>query len=410
MRKVLAVMLLICLSRASSANEDINRFFPLDGFYADARYRYEHVEQDNLTEDADASTLRLKVGYKTGIYKDFQALAEVEAIANIGSESYNDTVNGKVRFPVIADPEGVELNQLWLSWAGLPDTKIQVGRQAINLDNQRFIGSVGWRQNDQTFDAVAVTNNSIPKLNLLYSHVRNVNRVFSGEHPLGDLDTETHIARASYSISDWLNLAGYGYWLDFDLIPGFSSKTLGLRATGEKIIDDSWKFFYEAEVAEQDNHAGNPNNYNATYYHLSPGIKKQNLTLQAGFESLEGNGTSAFSTPLATLHAFNGWADQFLNTPANGLEDVYGKISYKFDNIHPWIDSTELTGTYHWFAAENTDAEYGDELDLQLTRPIKIDDIGWSEGASITLKYADYDAEGFGADTEKFWMVFQVKF
>jgi len=52
------------------------------------------------------------------------------------------------------------------------------------------------------------------------------------------------------------------------------------------------------------------------------------LTGLVGYEVLEGNGAIGFATPLATLHAFNGWADMFLTTPANGLKDLYFRASY----------------------------------------------------------------------------------
>jgi len=253
-------------------------------------------------------------------------------------------------------------------------------------------------------------NNSIPSLNLMYAHVWNVNRIFSDDHPLGDLDTETHIAHANYKVKDWLDLTAYGYWLDIDLAQALSSRTFGLRATGKTPINEDWKFFYEAEIAEQDDYAGNPNSYDATYFHISPGVTWNNLTLQAGFESLEGNGTIGFSTPLATLHKFNGWADQFLTTPANGLEDMYGKVVYKFDNLHPWIDSTKFVGVYHDFESERGSMDYGDELNLQLSRPLNLDNVGWSEGSPIAIKYADYDADTFSTTTKKWWVTFSVKF
>lgn len=393
------------------ADEGVENFLPLNGFYVDARYRYEHVEQDSFTKDADASTLRTKVGYKTNTLNGFQGLIEFEAVGHTGAnDDHNNTVNGKTTYPVIADPDGVELNQLWVSYSGLPDTTIKIGRQGINLDNQRFIGTVGWRQNDQTFDSVIVSNNSIENLNLLYSHVSNVNRIFGNEHPLGDLDTETHIARASYKAADWLTVTGYGYWLDFDRAATSSSKTYGVRLTGDAPINQDWTFFYEAEGAEQDDHGNNTASYDATYYHLAPGVKWNNWTFQAGFESLEGDGTSSFQTPLATGHKFNGWADKFLTTPGGGLEDAYGKVTYKFDGINPWLNSTKLTAVYHDFDAENGSADYGDEWNLQLTRPLKLDNIGWSEGASVSLKYADYDADSFSTDTQKWWVVFQVRF
>ncbi len=47
-------------------------------------------------------------------------------------------------------------------------------------------------------------------------------------------------------------------------------------------------------------------------------------TLGVGYELLgSDDGVAAFQTPLATLHKFNGFADQFLVTPAGGLQDIY---------------------------------------------------------------------------------------
>ena len=43
---------------------------------------------------------------------------------------------------------------------GIPDTVIKGGRQVIQFDDQRFIGNVGWRQLQQTFDSVLITHNN----------------------------------------------------------------------------------------------------------------------------------------------------------------------------------------------------------------------------------------------------------
>jgi hypothetical protein len=392
-----------------ATTDTISKYLPLSGFYADVRYRFEHVDQDAFTKDATAHTLRTKVGYKTPEIYSFQGLIEIDHVGEIGDENYNNTVNGKGTFPVIADPEGTEINQLWLSFSGIPDTTFKVGRQLVNLDNQRFFGSVGWRQNDQSVDSVVVSNSSISNLSLLYGFIGNVNRINGDDHPAGDLDTETHIAHVSFTPYEWLNLTGYGYWWDVDLIPGISSKTFGGRLTGKVPLAANLKFHYEAELAEQTEHGNNPTNFDATYYHVAPGLTWMGLTLLAGYEVLEGDGTTAFQTPLATLHKFNGWADVFLTTPASGLEDLYGKVSYKFNNFHSWIDGTTITGFYHDFEAENSSMDYGEEWDAQIKIPVTIDS-QWAKSAAIVLKYADYEADGFGTDTQKYWAMFQVKF
>lgn len=397
----------------ASAAEDLEQALIKDGkFFGQMRYRYEYVDQDGFAENAYASTVRTNLGYKTGVFYDFQALFEAQLVHNIGANEFNNTVDANTANPVVADPNSMEINQAWLSWAGLPSTTIKAGREAINIDNQRFIGTVGWRQNDQTFDNVNIINTSIPDLTLLYSFVWNVNRINGGDHPRGDLNTDTHLLNASYNFADWLKVTGYGYFLDIDRLSNRSSKTYGLRLTGKAPLSEDWNFFYEAEGATQDDHGNNAANYDENYYHLSPGIKGHGFTFQAGYEELGGDGTSAFQTPLATLHKFNGWADKFLGTPANGLEDMYGKVSYKVSGANKWVDGTKLTAVYHDFDSEGGGPDYGSELDLAIGKSFTLPKELPGEKINFLIKYADFDADSGGGltDTQKVWFQVNVKF
>ncbi len=393
------------------AGDDVTSFIKDGSFFGEARYRYELVDQSGIAEEANASTVRTNVGFKTGEYRDFQALIEAQFVNVIGANAFNDTVNGKTSHPVVADPDVAEINELWLTYAGLPGTTFKVGRQKVNIDNQRFVGTVGWRQNDQTFDAAAILNSSIPGLNLMYAYVGNVNRIQGEQHPLGDLDTETHIAHANYKIADWLDVTGYGYWMDIDLAPTLSSKTYGVRLTGNAPINDNWNFFYEAEAATQDDYGNNTASYDEKYYHIAPGIKGYGFTLQAGYEELGGDGTNAFQTPLATGHKFNGWADKFLTTPGTGLEDAYVKVAYKASDIHPSIDGTKFTAVYHEFNGDSS-GNLGSELDLSVGKTFKIQDSGQPfKAVSTLLKFADYEADDAPlTDTQKIWLQIGVKF
>lgn len=412
----LAALFSLPLINTPAFAADVAELVTNGSFYGDVRYRYETVDQDGpapIVDDATATTLRTRAGFKTGVYMDFQGGIEGDFVARLGDEDYNDGKNGKTNHPAIFDPQTTELNQLWAAWTGLPQTTVKLGRQAINLDNQRFVGTVGWRQNDQTFDAVVVENKTIDKLSLLYSFVGGVNRIFGHKHPQGDLDTRTHVAHATYSYAPWLNATAYGYWLDIDLAPASSSRTYGLRFNGEAPINEKWTFIYELEGARQNDHANNPNDYSESYYHVAPGLKWSGLTLQAGYESLGGNGTTAFSTPLATLHAFNGWADKFLATPANGLEDTYGRVSYKVAGVGKWIDNTVFDVVYHDFNADRGSNDFGNEWDLQVGRTFKTENSTYPfKEWSVSLKYADFDDEDVAAitDTQKFWFTIGTKF
>ncbi|TXT27546.1 MAG: hypothetical protein FD131_3755 [Rhodocyclaceae bacterium] len=93
--------------------------------------RYESVDQANALKDANAATLRLRLGYETGQFHGFGALVEAETVTALGGENYNSTVNGKTAYATVVDPEATEINQAYLSYAGLADTTLKYGRQRI---------------------------------------------------------------------------------------------------------------------------------------------------------------------------------------------------------------------------------------------------------------------------------------
>ncbi len=396
------------------ADDNVKSIIKDGKFFGQMRYRYEFVEQDGIANDAKASTVRTNIGFKTGEYKNFQGMIEGQLVRQIGANSFNSTTNGKTTYPTVADPNVAEINQAWVTWNGIPDTSIKIGRQAVNLDNQRFIGTVGWRQNDQTYDAVLLSNSSIENLDLSYAYVRNVNRIQGGDHALGDLKTNTHLARASYKVSDWLNLVGYGYWLDINEAASLSSKTYGVRATGITPINSDfnsdWSFAYELEYAKQSDHSNNTANYDESYYHISPSISGYGLTLQAGYEVLGGDGVNSFQTPLATGHKFNGWADKFLTTPANGLKDAYGKVAYRFYNSFKPVDGIKIAAIYHEFDGDKA-GNYGSELNLVATKSYKLPEGQPFEKLNWLVKYADYNADDtLYTDTKKIWLQVGVNF
>lgn len=410
----LAMLPLVC---AAAEPSDVASLFKEGKPYAELRYRYEHVEQVPFTKDADASTLRAVLGYQTGIWNDLQGLIEFETTSRLGNNTYNDSVNGHTAYPAVTDPVNHELNQVWASWAGLPQTTLKGGRQSLSLDNQRFVGPVAWRQNNQTFDSVVITNNTVKDLALLYGYVWNVNRVVGDKNILGDYDTQTHLLHGEYSVMPELKIAGYGYFLNIDNAGArnLSSRTLGLRFTGEHSYMQDVKFSYTLEGAQQTDYRNSALDYRAGYFHLVPGVTWQNWTAQAGYEVLGGNGVSAFQTPLATLHAFNGWADKFTTTPANGLEDAYGRLAYKVSGVHPSINGTVLEVIYHNFDAEDVSTNYGHEWNAQISKTFKgPDDLmpPYAKEWTISLKYADFQGDNATAykDTTKTWLTLSTKF
>jgi len=259
----------------------------------------------------------------------------------------------------------------------------------------------------------------LPDTTVLYSYVTNVNRIFGEDHPLGDLNTSTHIVNASFDDLK-LNktkigkLTLYGYLIDFDnaSVTNLSSKTFGLRFTGNLAMAKNRKLIYSAEYARQSNYADNPRQLNANYWLVEWGVAMSNITLKAGFESLGSNShddvVTSFQTPLATLHKFNGWADKFLITPAYGLDDIYIDVSYQLAADKRVWSSDFFKGmvfkaVYHRFSAATGGADYGSEWNLMAQKKL-------SKYYGLQFKYADYNADNFSTNTQKIWLTLSASY
>jgi len=355
----------------------------------DVRLRYENVGQENVLKDADALTVRTRLGYETPDFNDFKAYIEMENNTDL-MDDYNSTRNRKAQYSVVADPDESELNQFFLSYNGFPNTQIKLGRQRIKLDNDRFIGNVGWRQLEQTFDAAIIHNTTIPDTIVSYGFINEIIDIFS-KH----VDINAHIFNVNYKGWSAGTLTGYGYFLDFNNAPTTSQKTFGLRFSGSKQLDFI-KILYTAEFAKQDEYKDSNNSIDSEYIFLEIGADVSFLTAKLGYEQLGEDAFSGFETPLATKHAFNGWADQFLGTPAAGLRDIYFLLSGKIHGIN-------LTCVYHDFQSDLGSIGYGTELDFLAVKK-------FGKSYSIGAKYADYNADNFSVDTEKLWLWTQIKF
>jgi hypothetical protein len=371
--------------------------------YGDIRYRLEMVDQDGLPRNATASTLRIRAGIKTRDWHGLSAVVEADAILSVGSERFNDTINGKAGFPIVADPEDVVLNQAFVRWK--PDERVEMtgGRQTVNLDNQRWIGSVAWRQNDQTFDSFKVSTKPVANLAFDYLYIWRVNRVFGPDSPQGIWrNTEIHGARAAYSVKSLGMVSGYAYWLNIPSAPLQSSRTFGLRFVGEQPIANKAKLTYAAEFARQSDNGANPLDFNHDYWLIEPGISLGPTALKLGYEHLGGDGRSALQTPLATLHAFNGWADKFLTTPPNGLRDIYLDLGHRLKKTGPFKGTT-FRLAFHDFHSTRLGIDYGSEWNALVTVPVR-------KNITFLAKLARFNADRFATDTTKAWLSLEARF
>ncbi|MGI9289720.1 MAG: alginate export family protein [Gammaproteobacteria bacterium] len=372
------------------------------------RYRYELVDQDSagpadpVTDNAHASTLRTRLVYKSADFRGWKLNLGFDDVRPVVSSDFNDTRNGKTKYPTVADPKGTVVNIATLGYAGFDNTELTFGRQRINRSNQRFVGTVAWRQNEQTFDSAAVSFTPADNLQLFYAYVDSVERIFGPDSgsPSEDFSGGTHLFDAGYEVAEWLKIFGYAYLMDLEgnNDDSASNKTYGLRLSGAVPVSERYKLDYAAEYAQQKDYADNPNDYDEGYYRLDGGLSAKAWGIKASYEVLEGNGNAgeSFQTPLATLHAFQGFADLFLNPLPDGIEDLFvtGKLK---------VAGIDLTLAYHDFSANEGSQDYGTEVDFKASVP-------FAEHYTFLLGGAFYNADDFATDTTKYWAMLTASF
>jgi hypothetical protein len=346
---------------AAESSDDFDALMTEGKVKLDFRYRYEFVDQENISEEANAHTLRTRLGFQSGSFRGFDFNIEVNDVRHLSNDF--DPFPPPSEYPVVADPKGTRLNQGYINYAGLEDWGFKVGRQRINLDNQRFVGAVGWRQTEQVFDAGRIDwGNDAFEVN--YSYVQWVRTIFGPDSSSGKHKQDgTQFVNAAWK-SPIGRLTGYYYHLDNEDQDHFSTGTFGVRLAGKQAINDDWSFRYEAEYASQKDAANNPTDYKADYIHFDAFAVFGMFDFGVGWELLEGNEdpeglSESFRTPLATLHKFNGLADLFLSTPEAGLDDFYGKFKA---TPGPWV----FSAAYHNFKTDDGGDKIGSELDLQV--------------------------------------------
>ncbi|MGD9812788.1 MAG: alginate export family protein [Sphingobium sp.] len=360
----------------------------------DARLRYENVDQP--ATDADALTMRVRMGVTAATKSGFSALVEAEgtlAIVDHYRAAPFFTPNG---YSVVADPENVELNRAQIQYKSKALT-LTGGRQRLNIDDQRFVGSVGWRQNEQTFDAVSAEASLGPvAINGTYSWSDRT--IFGADAGPRQAYSGDFIFLGAGAGLGPIKVKAFSYLLDFaakEPVALTSTQTYGVRAAAAFKLGPKSSLSLSASYATQSDYKANPVDYSADYIAAEAGLGFGVFTVTGGYELLGSDNGRAFQTPMATLHKFNGWADVFLTTPNAGLQDIYGGIAVK--PAIKTLPGFNIALFYHDFQSDVGNADYGSEWDAQ---------VGFKVGKKLGLlaKYADYDANGFGADTKKLWL------
>ena len=361
------------------------------------RLRYENAQIDGL-EDSNAFTVRTRLGYATKPLYGLNAFMEFEDVTSIrDSDRYNQAgINpGGAGRAVIADVEGTEVNQAYLAYSCPGGSRTVVGRQRIILDNARFIGNVGWRQNEQTYDALTIKTPTIKGFELFYGYIDTVRRIFgqeNGTEPAGaasnaaKFNSDSHIVRAKMSVCEHATATAYSYLLDLGneaVGAANSSDTYGISLSTWFETENKIKFSGAFEYASQSDNSATTEgvDYRADYYKGDINGAFNIALGGIGLEVLGSDNGASFKTPLATGHKFNGWADVFLVTPAEGLRDSYAYIGATCP-----LTGSRIKAVYHSFASDTDSIDYGTEFDIIVTKK-------FTENLTAIGKYADYNAD-----------------
>jgi len=365
----------------------------------DLRLRAEMVDQDGLDETT-ALTLRTRFGYQAKFGQNWSALVEGEGVVAL-SDDYSDTIDNIPGKAIIADPETLELNRLQVGWKGDAGSAT-IGRQRIILDNARFVGNVGFRQNEQTFDAIRLGTKVLNEVELDYVYIDKVRRIFGDDSPMGEFKSDSHIIRAGAD-TPLGKFVGTALLLDFSNAPGASSQTYA--ATWSNAWTTSWgEVSGRVELGRQSDYQGGGPQNDLGYQSAQVSLGRSGVTATLSADILDAAAGQGFSTPLATLHAFQGWADVFLATPGSGLKDLRvglkGKGKALFENAKP----LSWAVIYHDFESDNGAVSFGNELDAVVRIPV-------NDRFSVEAKGAIFDgASGGPADRTKIWLALNARF
>lgn len=379
----------------------------------DARLRYERVDQGGFEENANGLTLRARLGFESGRVSGFRVLVEGDLTRALGIDDFNSTVSGRTAYPVIADPDSERINRLHLTWEDPRGWSAVLGRQRIIHDNARFVGNVGFRQNEQTFDAVRFRTTALEGVTLDYSYLWQTNRINGSNSPVGQVDTDTHLLRAAWALPVG-TLGAHAYWVELDdLSPLNSNRTLGLRLDGSRPVGEGWQALYSAGWSRQGGHGDRPGEFTLDFWELDGGVAgpagRGRFTLRGGVETLGGDREGrGFVTPLATLHLFQGFADVFLSTPPGGLQDRRVRATFTRGEV-PTLGSLRIALAYHDFERNVSASEaaggpgtippftdLGREWNVTVAAQPR-------PGVTLMFEWADYEAAD-GSGVRKGWL------
>jgi hypothetical protein len=380
------------------------------------RPRYVWVEQDGRSGQARWGSVRTAIGWKTLEYRGLSVVAEGINLSRFASDNaidyrstpaYTGVYQGSGwtypyvgpyppgYYPLVQDPNVTDVNRLYAQYTGLAHTSVRLGRQAVSIDNQRFVGDYDDGPLPQLFNGLTVENTPLANARLLYGYYARVRNAYGV-----DWQTRINAFNVRYEPLRAVRLAAYAYLQDqasTGSLTGFSdnsNRIAGARAWGTLEAAGTTQFFYSLELAQQRPYADGDPRIRAAYQRVGAGARLARASLRVEWERLGSNGgVYGFQTPLGSTQLFTGRADIFATTPAAGLRDLRGVLSGEFEKA-------SLRLEFHSFRSDDQGLDLGREWDVGVAYAL-------TPRLVVSADYADYQAPNTGAgfrSTQKAWI------
>ena len=322
--------------------------------------------------DAGASqafSLGARLGYLTQDFRGFQAFIEGNHVEVFTPNDFFDGVNDNTDLTLVADVEQTELNQAWVQYGRSRkdfEFNLRAGRQATAAIDQRFIGSSGSRQGEQTFDAIAFASRfgADRRVSFEYGYIDKVQRIFDVDAL--DYKSDSHTLRLGY-VSDGIGtLSAFALLLDLkDSAPELSNQTYGISVDQRRVASDRVSVVYSLGFAVQADYGSNPTDYSAASVYAEGGAAIPDLGIVSVGYELSGSdeGDASFQYSLTTGKRIHRLSDTFITTPDDGLEDFF--VNYELPSSPSGLMG-ELN--FHYYRSEEDGRDLGTEYNLNLTK------------------------------------------
>jgi hypothetical protein len=397
---LLSVTLPMAASDAPAAATSLTQALSEGTYGGGVRYRFDNLKQDNAPKDAHASTLRTNLNFATLPFHGFSGYVELYDNTSLGKDMYFSIQNAgdqdSVGRPLIADPEGRGLNEVYARYANKDafDSTITVGRQLFTMNDEVFLTASRYRQNNNRFDVASFEAKPIEGLLFQYGYIWNHIDVFDFDNGMS-----THVANLKFGKKDLGSIAVHGQVLDYDSegLTGRDVTTYGLRIEGPFKIDGDLSIIYEADVAKQTDSGDNTLDIDADYLMARVGVSYQKWYVSLGYRSQSGADSSSAlpfeASWLGYPWPWRGNTEQLVLTPNDGLKTIMlwagGAI--------PAVSGLSFDLFYFKFDSDVNSVDYGSEVSGALNYNMPFDPKWYVMGLLAQSQEGDVNSAHFDA-------------